>query len=1839
MKSSGASTEPTVHPGSSLLTPPIFRLVTIAERSGSFDVSVGYSDAKEDDDEEYLEEKAAMPDPSDAEAPAEGFNGYARNAGVQFENGGRDAKDHVEHFLDTCDDRGLEERLCYVRVKGIHDLEDMVNDILRQRELIAVIDMTENVVATTHARGEGSNSDFSPDGEYGHVVATNDSERRAAAEGTFARSDHRQVMDTSTKTEATDETFDSGNTVHDAGKCDALNELTNLLRSKVDKKDLTPELQSLLTEPATDADYMFAFAGEVNWPEDREITSVTAMETEKERGVYLSECGVKEWSNDELSGRKTEANVSVISANYTKRLRLREVPDHDRSLEVRGINPGVLETRRRALVKIPLMWERVYEFDMWIMNHSAGVNVALGTDFMIPAGRLDLFHGTAGLPDEVMVPLIKSLGATDDEPYGIQVVGGPTEDLYIPGHEWREFRLKCKRPSRDTHEGWIRRTERLVPMVTRFRRGHPTWIRLTNVTPRVANCSKHDAVVLWVPIGELPREPGYVRLRSNKYKEWQILAYAESRDETLFERERELYERWLAEQPPAVERREYPTPRNILARDAEDSGSSEEVQVYCAEESEHTLVSGSGDRVFEQARKQSSTHATDDALCTEASNGVTSENIGASGQDVDQLDDRAAYTQCPTEGPERILNATYVSSMHEIAAGVVSGRDAGENDVSEHLANDIELTDYAQELAFLPDLTEISVTALDYTGPKVQNKDLDEGQQQKLVGVLKRHEKIMISSGNALPPPAYGMVCDIDVQGLAPIKQRARRTPLRFLGKLYELLKGLLRAGLITFSDSPWASPIVIVLKKNGVDIRLCIDYKMVNAVTAIMEYAMPLADDLLTDMEAYLWFCSLDAASGFWAIMMTQRARKISAFVCALGHFEWLRMPFGLKNAPMIYQRMIDNALWGFVQLKGGWSQFAKAMHEAEEQTKDARAFEADRESSTVKDTVSLLVNSPTGDMFTNGESDESSLVPRRISVSFTKSIFVQSKVEFLSHEVSSEGIRADPKNIKAVTEVPFPTSKKVYGAALYQLKDADFAPGGDLTVAKRSFAAHQQKGMDAPILRYIDRDKEVHVMLFANEWALSSTLMQEHDGKLHPVRFHGRVLKDAEMNYHPAEKVILALLLLLKVCYTQLADRTIHVYTRFSTLDWVHKSKTLFGRTTQFAVMLSPWHLVVQRVKERDCLFAQLLQAGLRSFVDLDDSLAQVVPPTKGSPSIRMDPNLLYVRLPRSYQGCVLSFDGSAKTEKHGGYGSLNLAEYAGMNNGVQAALEHTTEDLVIVGDSRLAIQQSLGVIACRKESLLTQLNRHRELTAKFRSVKYLHVVRELNAAADSLASETLENKVSKVVSTETRLSELTTLNRIQDVIYEPTAKAETEDKPSVNTIRAHQQAKVNEKRVRFANETSAVDRREADSQDKASDMPTNAQNQVREEQPSAEDSPSTAPSANDIDPLTVQRERRRRIAVAQDEELRWSNRKTVLRGGDSKLGYRAARDSWKMSDRFTLSEDNVLYYLGTSRRKSDRQQEETILRLVVPSTMVQEANGQQERSVKTVLQSVRVYAKDPLQQDWDEIAEKLIFAINNSMDATRKETPFYLVHGWDAQSTLRAMTSSLKSLKRGSGKQTDALVWRREVNRQQEIALEMAKEYQATEKFRRARKHNGALSGREQAAIPSTGPTELSDEAHSVSGTADDTPVTAPRSLFEPGDRVWLYMERVKPGLTKKLAHRWHGPFRVKRKVEEFAYELELADRSGYRFYPVVHVSRLKAVNEFGSRLKSRLTPEVTEETRLDFDEELLPEDSWEPDQLAGEYEVEAILDDRVPLSTSTERAPREFKVKWLGYDEPT
>ncbi|OWZ07815.1 reverse transcriptase [Phytophthora megakarya] len=135
------------------------------------------------------------------------------------------------------------------------------------------------------------------------------------------------------------------------------------------------------------------------------------------------------------------------------------------------------------------------------------------------------------------------------------------------------------------------------------------------------------------------------------------------------------------------------------------------------------------------------------------------------------------------------------------------------------------------------------------------------------------------------------------------------------------------------------------------------------------------------------------------------------------------------------------------------------------------------------------------------------------------------------------------------------------------------------------------------------------------------------------------------------------------------------------------------------------------------------------------------------------------------------------------------------------------------------------------------------------------------------------------------------------------------------------------------------------------------------------------------------------------------------------------------------------------------------------------------------------------------------------------------------------------------------------------------------------------------------------------------------------FEVGDSVWLYLARVRPELTKKLAHLWHGPFRILEKGNDYRYRLQV-EGTEYRFYPWVHVSRLKPRAKY---------PELPSEAMSipeddDFDAALLREDSWEPDEGSGEYEVKAILDVRWVTRTRTSRRVKEYQVKWKGYEAP-
>ncbi|KAG3178278.1 hypothetical protein PC128_g16481 [Phytophthora cactorum] len=95
------------------------------------------------------------------------------------------------------------------------------------------------------------------------------------------------------------------------------------------------------------------------------------------------------------------------------------------------------------------------------------------------------------------------------------------------------------------------------------------------------------------------------------------------------------------------------------------------------------------------------------------------------------------------------------------------------------------------------------------------------------------------------------------------------------------------------------------------------------------------------------------------------------------------------------------------------------------------------------------------------------------------------------------------------------------------------------------------------------------------------------------------------------------------------------------------------------------------------------------------------------------------------------------------------------------------------------------------------------------------------------------------------------------------------------------------------------------------------------------------------------------------------------------------------------------------------------------------------------------------------------------------------------------------------------------------------------------------------------------------------------------IQAGSQVWLYLDRVKEGYARKLAQLCHGPFRVADKIGEHAIRLETGGTE-YRLFPVVHVSKLMLVKEYPDRPRARIT--INDSDRVDFGENLLPEDSW-------------------------------------------
>ncbi len=244
--------------------------------------------------------------------------------------------------------------------------------------------------------------------------------------------------------------------------------------------------------------------------------------------------------------------------------------------------------------------------------------------------------------------------------------------------------------------------------------------------------------------------------------------------------------------------------------------------------------------------------------------------------------------------------------------------------------------------------------------------------------------------------------------GTQPVYVAACRLPHSQKAIVDEVIQDMLDQGVIQNSCSPWNSPLFLVTKKDK-SIRPVIDFRRVNDVTVDDHYPLPILSDLLMSLgRGNKIFSSLDLHSGYWQVPMAPASREVTAFSTTSGHYEWLCMPFGLKSAPLTFQRLISDIFAGML----GKNVFVYLDD----------IIVASKDLDTHLDNLKLVFQK---------------LQEAGLKVKLTKCEFLKAKISFLGYVVDGGGIHTVDSKILAVKQFPQPKSvenvRSILGLAGY--------------------------------------------------------------------------------------------------------------------------------------------------------------------------------------------------------------------------------------------------------------------------------------------------------------------------------------------------------------------------------------------------------------------------------------------------------------------------------------------------------------------------------------------------------------------------------------------------------------------------------------------------------------------------------------------------------------------------------------------------------------------------------------------------------------------------------------
>ena len=394
----------------------------------------------------------------------------------------------------------------------------------------------------------------------------------------------------------------------------------------------------------------------------------------------------------------------------------------------------------------------------------------------------------------------------------------------------------------------------------------------------------------------------------------------------------------------------------------------------------------------------------------------------------------------------------------------------------------------------------------------------------------------------------------IDTRDARPVKQRPRQTPFAFEGEEKKHLK-ILDAGIISRGVSEWASPTVLVRKRDGT-VRYCIDLRKVNEVTVKDRYPLPKICECIDALAGCEYFFCLDMANGYYQIKMEGEDRDKTAFVTKYGQFVFNIILFGLSNAPGTFCRALALVLRGL-----SWESVVSFLDDI---VILGRSFE---------------------DHMKNMEQVLSRFRDFKLKLKPSKCELLKRDIIFLGHKISREGVSPNPGKVREVKEWPTPKNKteleaflglvNLYrehldrfadtAACLYRLTGArvkfDWGEEEEDSLKKLKEAI-----TEAPLLVYPKEGGGFVLDTDASDKAIGAVLSQVQDGKERVVAYGSFVLSTAQRNYCVTRRELLAIVVFTKHFRHYLLGNKFKVRTDHNSLIWLMRFKNIEGQLARW-------------------------------------------------------------------------------------------------------------------------------------------------------------------------------------------------------------------------------------------------------------------------------------------------------------------------------------------------------------------------------------------------------------------------------------------------------------------------------------------------------------------------------------------------------------------------------------------------------------------------------------------------------------------------------------------------